>query len=121
MKMTRSTSKTSTIGVMFMSPLGSSFLALMSLSAPWCACAWAMSVASPRLAGACAPLGDEPHVLDARRAELVHGVHHLAIRRVFVSLDEHNLFRLVFKDVRDAALHFLERDWNAVDVVVAVG
>ena len=36
MKMTSSTSSTSIIGVMFMSDVTSSFLALTTRSAPWC-------------------------------------------------------------------------------------
>src|SRR5262245_17571612 len=121
MKMTRSTSNTSIIGVMFMSPLGSSFLALMTLSAPWCACAWAMSVASTRLAGARAPFCDEAHVFDPSGAELVHRFHHLAVRRILVCLDEDDLLRLVLDDVADAAFELRERQWHAVHVVIAVG
>src|SRR5262245_50892410 len=97
MKMTSSTSSTSIIGVMFMSPDTSSFLPMNTVSAPKCLWA-AMSVAS-RLAGPLLRIGDEAHVLDPRRPQLIHRLHHRAVLRVLVGLDEHDALALALEDV----------------------
>src|SRR5262245_45487151 len=114
MKMTSSTSSTSIIGVMFMSLLTSSFLPVTMRSAPKCMCACAMSVA-PRLSGPDLAFGDEAHVLDSARAELIHGIHDRRVLGILVGLDEHDSLLLGLEDVRHLDAQLLAPHRNAVD------
>src|SRR5438046_7986250 len=87
MKMTRSTSSTSIIGVMFMSALACGIEALKTFSAPKCWWACAMLLGASRAAG----LGDEAHVLDAGGAQVVHRLHHGAPLHVLARIDAERL------------------------------
>src|SRR3954453_66106 len=117
MKITRSTSSTSIIGVMFMSALACGTEALKTFSAPKCWWACAMLLASRRATS----LSDEAHVFDAGRAKVVHRFHHRAPFDVLVGLDDDRLFLLRLERIGDAAGQVVLRYLHGVQPEPLVG
>ena len=92
----------------------------MTSSAP--KCLWACFISClPVCPGLILRLGDQAHVLDLCLAQRVHGHHHAAVGRVFVSLDQDDLGLLAFQLFADAAREVRFRHLDLVEEQLAGG